>query len=291
MWVRLYVRLSKVFKVNVLITGASGFIGQNLIKLLLKSDHKITACIHINTLPFEIKVYQCDFTKMLKATDWLPLLMGIDVVINCVGVITENRKNSFEIMHVQAPIALFKACEKTNVKRVIQLSALGADESAITAYHKSKKRADDYLQNSSLEWFILRPSLVYGEGGKSFQFFKYLSNLPIIPLVGKGEQKIQPVKVETVVEVIVKCLDHNEPYQILNTVGDQALSYQQWMMQLRRKKSKVRFIKIPIGVVKFMATLLKPFGLKMISKDNLKMLQQNNVADYEPLKQFIENKS
>ncbi len=272
---------------NILITGASGFIGKNLIESLLKSNHEITACIHKSELPFDIKIYKIDFAQMLKITDWLPLLVGIDVVINCVGIIAQNRKHSFEVMHHLAPIALFKACEKIHVKRIIQVSALGVDDSALVEYHKSKKHADDYLRTSLLEWFILRPSLVCGESGKSYQFFKRLSNLPLIPLMGDGEQLIQPISINAMVAVIEKCIESKEANKTIDVVGDKPVSYKQWMLQLRDKNVSTRFIKIPMKFINFFACLLSPLNLQLLSKDNLIMLEQNNVSDVMPLNEFM----
>ncbi len=273
---------------NILITGASGFVGRNLIESLLKSNHSITGCIHKSELPFNIKIFKLDFTQMLKITDWLPLLIGIDVVINCVGIISENRKHPFNVMHHLVPVALFKACEKTRVKRVIQVSALGADKSALVAFHKSKKLADDYLSNTSLEWFILRPSLLYGKGGKSFKLFKRLSNLPFIPLVGDGQQLIQPVSIKRMVAVIEKCIEAKQTNLILDVVGNKAISYKQWMQQLRSKKSSPRFFKVPMKLMRFFAGLLSPLQLPLLSRANLTMLEQNNVANVVPLNVFLE---
>ena len=159
---------------NILITGASGFIGQHLIVALLKSGHNITACTYKTELPFAVKNLKFDFAKMQQASSWSPYLTNIEVVINCVGIIAETRKHRFEEIHYLAAVALFKACEQNQIKRVIQISALGADNSAIVDYHKTKKRADDYLRQSSLAWFVLRPSLVFGSNGKSFNFFQRL---------------------------------------------------------------------------------------------------------------------
>jgi uncharacterized protein YbjT (DUF2867 family) len=276
---------------NVLVTGASGYIGQNLIKGLIHTEHNLTACINKKELAFKVKVLKLDFTEMLQSSDWLPYLIGIDIVINCVGVIHENKKNSFDVMHTKAPIALFKACEKIKVKRVIQVSALGADDFAIVSYQKSKKQADDYLRSSRLEWFVLRPSLVYGSGGKSFNFFQQLSKLPIIPLFGNGEQLIQPVNIDVLIKTIKTCLLTKNTNQTIDVVGEQPISFKNWMKKLRKNQSKPRFVMLPIVLIKFFAQLLRPLNLQLFSEDNLTMLQQNNVGDYLPLKAFLENKA
>jgi uncharacterized protein YbjT (DUF2867 family) len=274
---------------NILITGASGFIGSHVLKALVKSNHSVSACIHQSELSVSCKIFKVDYMKMQQAQDWLPLLHYIDVVINCVGIISENSKSRFKVLHAAAPIALFKACKHSNVKKVIQVSALGADDSALVAYHKTKKQADDYLKQSNLNWFILKPSLVYGEEGESYRLFKRLSNLPLIPLVGKGQQLIQPVHIDVLVQTIIQCLHSDtKTNQSLNVVGPKAISYQQWMQILRTKKSKARFLAIPLKLMLFFAKLGSLFGLKLLSPDNLTMLKQNNIADVAPLQNFLD---
>ena len=284
----IYSYLIKREMMNILITGASGFIGNHIVNELSQDNHNITACMH-KTPVKNSKNIAIDFINMQSEDGWMPHLNNIDVVINCVGIIAETKTQSFDVMHHITPVALFKACEQSGVKRVIQISALGADEKAMVAYHKSKKQADDYLRSSHIEWFILQPSLVYGKGGESFQFFQWLSRLWLIPLIGQGKQMIQPVHINTVVQTIKQCLMTIETNQTIEVVGKQAISFKDWITSLREKKSKPRYISIPTGLMKFIARLFKPFKFKLISEDNLIMLEQNNTGDYNKLKSFLEN--
>lgn len=277
---------------NILLTGATGFIGSHLLKQLLVTKHSVKACVHHSIPPLPCQTYQVDFMQMQDVSDWLPLLEDIDVVINCVGIITESSNATFDVMHHRTPVALFKACEQTTVKKLIQISALGADETALVSYHKTKKLADDYLQQSNLHWFILKPSLVYGEAGDSFQFFKKLSNLPLIPLIGDGQQLIQPVHIKVVILTVLRCLDNElGTSRILNLVGPQAMTYQHWMQSIRSKKSTARFIRLPFKMMMLFAKLGRMFGLRFLAPDNLIMLKQNNCADPRPLQNFLEGKS
>ena len=274
---------------NILITGASGFIGEHILAALIKAQHNITACIHKTDHSYKLKTITIDFSQMLQPENWLTHLEGIDVVINCVGIIAESKKYSFDIMHHLTPIALFQACEQSNVKRVIQISALGADNKALVPFHKSKKLADDYLQVSQLDWFVLRPSLIYGKNGKSFKLFQRLSNMIITPLIGDGKQLIQPVPVNRLVQVVEKCIQTSVTRQTLDVVAEKIISYKDWMIELRQKKSKARFIQLPMPLMKMMAKLLKPLKLQLLSTDNLTMLEQNSIGDYPTLKNFMEN--
>lgn len=259
---------------KVLITGSSGFIGGHLAKAL-KNE-------------YDLSLPDLDYNQLLTDDDWLQYLNNIDCVINCVGIISETKNRNFDTIHYIAPVALFKACEKAAVKKVIQISALGADDSAITRYHKTKKQADDFLKTTHLEWFILKPSLVFGEGGKSHTFFKKFSNLPIIPLIGSGQQLIQPVDIDTLIKAVNICLETKQQNQEVNIVGEKPISFKNWLLKLRTKISKPLFIPVPVFLVRFLAFLLKPFKPQFLSSDNITMLQQNNTGDYVPLKRFLE---
>ena len=105
--------------------------------------------------------------------------------------------------------------------------------------------------------------------------------------MGDGQQLIQPIAISRIVDVIEKCIGSKDANQTIDVVGDKAISYRQWIQQLRSKKTAASFIKIPMGLMKLLAWLLSPLNLQLLSKDNLTMLEQNNVSDVVPLKQFI----
>ncbi len=92
---------------------------------------------------------------------------------------------------------------------MVQFSALGADEHAISAYHISKRRADEFLAAQSISSVIVQPSLVYGPGGESARLFDTLASLPWIPLPGDGLQRIQPIHLDDLVACIVALLERD----------------------------------------------------------------------------------
>ena len=107
-------------------------------------------------------------------------------------------------------------------------------------------------------------------------------------MIGDGEQLIQPVSIETLVDVISYCICCKQSSMSLDIVGENCISYKTWMKHLRQKKSPSKFIKIPLGFMQFIAAVLKLFHLQLLSNDNLTMLQQNNLTDSKPLSQFME---
>lgn len=271
---------------NILLTGASGFIASHLQHALQQNEHNITACRHRKHIKQQasIRTITVDFMRMHQAKDWSPYLKDIDLVINSVGIITESKRHTFEQLHYQAPVSLFQACEQMGVKRVIQISALGADESAIFPYHLSKLAADNVLRNSTLDWFVLRPSLVYGKGGESFALFQTLSNLPVIPLIDDGQQMIQPVHISDLVATVLRCLESDVPsQQTIDVIGEQAISYKGWMIGLRTKQSKPYFLALPLSLMMKLSQIGRRVGLPLFTPDNLRMLQQNSIASSEKL--------
>jgi uncharacterized protein YbjT (DUF2867 family) len=156
---------------KILLTGASGFIGGHILRALQAAGHEVVPIT---------RHHGVDFTQMLTPEAWLPHLNGVDVVINSVGIIAETRGQTFAAVHHHAPAALFRACVMTGVLRVVQISALGADAHAFTPYQLSKQAADEVLRKLPLEWFVLRPSLVYGTGGASMALFQRMAMAQIM---------------------------------------------------------------------------------------------------------------
>src|SRR5207248_10294052 len=124
-----------------------------------------------------------------RVDDWRPLLDGADAVINAVGILRETRTQTFARIHVEAPRALFVACAEERIGRIVQISALGADDKAVTAYHRSKRAGDDALLQAVPTGIVAQPSLVYGRGGASARLFTALAALPVIPILAGGKQR------------------------------------------------------------------------------------------------------
>jgi uncharacterized protein YbjT (DUF2867 family) len=264
---------------NILLTGASGFIGGHIKRRLEESGHKV--------VPIDRR-HGINFNQMLDTADWIPHLQNIDAVINSVGIIVERGDQSFAHLHKLAPSALFSACVEAGVKRVVQISALGADEDAFTPYQQNKFATDQHLRQLPLEWFILRPSLVYGEGGASLKMFKQMARFPLLALADGGRQQVQPVHVSDLVTTVERCLQEATPGQTIDVVGPYALSFAAWLQLLRTKQGggRMRIIPIPFTPVLAFAKLAHHL-IPIMHPDNLRMLQHGNTAAVQPLTDFL----
>ena len=178
---------------QVLLAGATGFIGRHLLRALLAEGHAVR-CVTRSpaSLPQGVSAAAADFTRDHRAEDWEAHVAGMDVVINAVGILREQGTQTFEAVHVRAPCALFAAAARAGVRCIVQISALGATGEARSRYHLSKKEADDFLADLGVPAAILQPSLVFGADGASARLFSLLASLPLVALPGGGRQCVQP---------------------------------------------------------------------------------------------------
>jgi uncharacterized protein YbjT (DUF2867 family) len=290
---------------RILLTGASGFIGQHLLNALLAEGHEVVCAVRRvkKSKDPRLSFIHADFTNDTDKSVWLARLTGIDAVINAVGIFRESGAQTFEKLHVQTPRALFAACaESEDVHMIVQLSALGADDHADTAYHLSKKAADDYLAALPVRAAIVQPSLVYGSDGTSARVFKALASMPFAVRFGDAPQLVQPVHVDDVVAAIVALLRRRlyldqgdtpgarmpgaRAAQRLPLVGPQALSFTDYLAALRRSMGMgpLRVLRLPSGLARFGRWL--PGGL--LDPEALRMLDRGNTDDPAPLLRLLE---
>lgn len=274
---------------NILLTGASGFIGSHLVHALNNAGHTVTACVRESRAAQqrwpEINIAQTDFIQDHDETDWLPRLAGIDVVINAVGIIRETGKQTFAALHTHAPCALFRASQKAGVKRVIQISALGAEETAFSQYHLSKRAADECLMSLDVDWVIVMPSIVYGPGAKSMTLFRAIASLPIIPLIDSGDQPIQPIHIDDLTRGVLQLVEAETPNKLrIEMVGPKPITMKELYSQLRSwlGMGKTRFISVSYQLALLGGRIGGFLGNTPMTRETIQMLRKGNTGDVTP---------
>lgn len=273
---------------RILITGASGFVGKHFSAALSIAGHDIIAAVRNPSRAEGIvaakEFIKVDFQKDVTPDAWLDRLKGIDVVINAVGIISETYHQKFATLHQDTPCALFQACEQSGVKKVIQISALGADETSTSRYHKTKKAADDCLSALNLDWVILHPSVVYGPGASSSEFFRALSALPIVPLIGNGQQEMQPIHIDDLSQAVVNLLKPVAPSRShINAVGPTAISFKELLKKYRGWLGlrQTLQIAIPDIFIRIGAQLGQFIPGSLLTPENIQMMSSGNTAPVE----------
>jgi uncharacterized protein YbjT (DUF2867 family) len=272
---------------KVLLTGASGFLGSHLARALRAAEYVVVeARRDVDGGTASVRV---DFSRDLSVRDWLPKLAGIDAVINAVGIIREHGSQTFENIHKRAPQALFTACVAAGVRRVVQISALGADR-GITSYFLSKRAADDYLATLPLEWTIVRPALVFGPGGSGTRLLGKLARLPIVPLPGRGEQRVQPLHIDDFTEAVVHLLgDAAASRSRIDLVGPQSFSLRELLARLRAAKhlSAPRFLRVPMPLVRAAAHVAAWSLISPLDDETMAMLEAGERGDPATIRDLL----
>lgn len=275
---------------RVLVIGASGFVGQAVVRGLTAAGMTVLPAgrspDRLRRLFPALPPVSCDFATDTEA-DWQTRLRGVEAVVNLAGLIRDGG-GGFKRVHADGPQALFRACRAVGVTRVVQVSALGADEAAVTQYHVSKRAADDALAQDSgtLDWIILRPSLILGPGGASHDLFAALAALPLPPRLGPGTWQVQPIGIADFVATVHNALQH--PGRLacrLNIVGPEAMTtdaltatYRSWL-----GLPPVPSLPIPQAALRLAGTLGDRLALGALTSESLTMLAAGNTAPVEPL--------
>lgn len=267
---------------KILITGATGFIGFHLARTLYKQGHEIVAAARSPHLwQSKYPVFQwisCDFRQDIKAEHWAPRLENIDLVINAVGFIHEDQPDDFEVIQSLAPQALFTAAAERK-KRIIQISAMGAELPEVKEkFLATKRRADQFLLQLDAETVIFYPSIVIGRGGTSTALFNQMAASPVIPLMGRGQHKIQPLHIEDLCHQVAHVVQHwpgeKATYML---VGPTALTMKELYALLRdwmRLKPAI-YLPIPMTLLRGIAIGAQRLGIKsMLTTESLDLLEK-----------------
>jgi uncharacterized protein YbjT (DUF2867 family) len=204
---------------RVLITGAYGLIGAACLERLRRDGHDLVGAGRSigearRRFPYADWV-AADFHELTAPQSWHGLLSGIDAVVNCVGALQDGVRDDLERVHVAAPAALFAACEERGVRRVVHVSAVGADRDGSTRFARSKGATESDLAGRDLDWVILRPGLVLARnvyGGTAM--LRGAAGVPgVTPLIAAASP-VHVVAIEDVAETVAWALREGAPVRL-----------------------------------------------------------------------------
>ncbi|HEX7892534.1 MAG TPA: SDR family oxidoreductase [Ramlibacter sp.] len=275
---------------RILLTGATGFIGRAVAQALGARGHTVLRVLRRPPAGAQDTV-QADFAAVPRQDWWVSRLAGVDAVVNAVGILREQGRQSFRALHTEAPAELFRACAAAGVGTVVQVSALGADDSAHTGYHLSKKAADDVLRGLPLRGAIVQPSLVYGPGGSSTALFDKLAVAPVLPFPAAGRMAVQPVHLDDVVAGIVRLVEAPPPrVETFAFAGSRPLQLREYLGELRQAMGERRrqwIVPMPAAWFRLGASIAGHVPGSMLDRDTAAMLLAGNATQQNALPQLL----
>src|SRR5437588_10723303 len=196
------------------ILGGAGFIGRYVVKRLAERGDVLTVGGRTATgakyLKLKGDVGQVGLINISIADEALlpAFVANNDIVVNLVGILQESGRQRFDLAHHVGPARLARVAREAGVERFIHISAIGADPRSTSAYARTKAAGEEAVRDAFPTATILRPSIVFGPEDQFFNRFAALAMAsPVLPLIGGGETRFQPVYVGNVADAVMRCLD------------------------------------------------------------------------------------
>ena len=276
---------------KVFVAGGTGFVGTHLIGELRSNGYSVVTLTHERSRGGEqgIDVVRGDVLDRSSVT---AAMKGCEAAINLVGIIREfaGKGITFQRLHVEATRNMVAAAKEAGIRRYLQMSALGTRKDAVSDYHKSKYLAEEEVRESGLEWTIFRPSLVFGPKDLFINMLAdQLRKCPLIPVIGDGSSRMQPIHVDDVARCFVPALERPETVgQVYDLCGPDRFPYLQLLEVIAKVlgKSGVTTVGTPLGLIKLMVPLLQKIPAFPLTSDQLQMLLEESICDCSWRKTF-----
>lgn len=280
---------------KVFLTGATGFVGRNMLRRLLEHGHTVRVLVRdpqkASALEHKNNVEPIPGDVVSGAGLALGL-EGCDAVIHLVGIIVEKGTNTFEAVHHQGTRNVVEAARRGGIKRFIQMSALGVRADGVAAYQTSKWQGEEEVRSSGIPHCILRPSLIFGPGdGFVTQMMETMRKAPLFrPVPGDGEPKYRPIFIDDVTACFVRALTiEAATNQTISLGGADELSLNEILAEIARcagLRKPVVHMPLPLmfAVAAVAQTLLSN---PPVTVDQLRMLREGSTCDIGPMKRIF----
>jgi NADH dehydrogenase len=269
---------------NFLVVGGSGFVGRHLVAALAARGANVTVptrrrerAKHLILLP-TVDVVEADVGDSGALAR---LAAGCDVVVNLVGIL---HGPGFKAAHVELAQAVVNACHKAGVRRLLHMSALGADPAAPSEYLRTKGQGEQAVRAADdLEFTVFRPSVIFGPEDRFLNLFARLAALLPVLVLGSPEARFQPVYVGDVVRAMLAALDSREaPGRSYDLCGPQEYSLRELMQFVCAATGRRRLIiGLPDSLSYLQAWALEMLPGPLLTRDNYRSMQVASVCECE----------
>ena len=272
---------------NILVFGATGQIGRNLVRKLTKENYKVTAVtrnlhrkgyiLKTQGNPGYIDIVEAN---VFEIENLRTLISNCDICINLIGILYEKKNHTFENIHKNFPSIVSSICKEKGIEQFIHISALGIDNATESKYARSKLEGEISIKKNFTKSTILRPSICYGVDDQfTNQLMSLLSALPIFPLYYKGETKFTPIHCSDLTEIIFQIILKEIKSETIECIGPEVITFKEIIKYLLNSIDKKRIlIPIPLFFANLSANFFELLPRPLLTKDQLKLLKYDNIT-------------
>jgi uncharacterized protein YbjT (DUF2867 family) len=278
---------------TILLTGATGFVGTHLLPALLDARHEVVALVRSHTSGRElherlepakrerVRVRIADVTRR-DALD--AVMAGVDAVVHLVAIARDwNGGRDLRRVNTEGTRNVVEAAERIGVRRFIHLGAMGITDDPRFHYASSKARAEALVQQSALDWTVLKPSLMWGVGDGFFRLIALLARLSpgVMPVPGNGMSRFQPIWVGDTARIVTLCLEQPETTHRSFELGGPAYwTYSEITREVLAALGKQRLVvPVPVPLISLVAGVSELAHLPFpVATDQLRQLKLDNIG-------------
>ncbi len=272
---------------KIIVLGGSGLLGGAITRELRRKGHTV------NTAGRTGCDTTVDFRYNTTLESFAPLVQGADIVVNAVGILIERGSNSFDAVQVKAPTALFAACAKARVARIVHISGLGVGTGIAGGYMASKLAAEQALAAGPVDYAIVRPTLLVDANCSSTRLFKWLAKMPVIALPGllhPGASQLAPIQVEDVARAVARICAHPKALRrVIELAGPRTMSYRDMLVAYRREAGLgfAIWLPMPWWLMKASAWLAEKLPQNVFNLDTMRMLQAATLPQHNETARWL----
>ena len=270
----------------VTVFGGSGFVGRHIVRALAKRGFRIRVAVrrpdlagHLQPLGMVGQIHAVQAN--LRYPDSVrQAVAGAEIVINCVGILYETGRQKFDSVQARGAATVARAAAEAGA-RLIHISAIGADAESESVYARTKAAGEAAVLQEVPDAVILRPSIVFGPEDDFFNRFAGMAQLsPVLPLVGGGEPKFQPVFVGDVAEAVMAAVDgRTTPGAVYELGGPAVKSFRDLMeFVLATTQRKRLLVPLSFGLATLQAKFLQLLPKPLLTEDQVELLRHDNVV-------------
>lgn len=271
----------------ILVTGPTGFIGRRVVEVLVSGGRSVRALVHTPSRPSGLPSQGVEVSHgdVLQPDSLARACEGVESVIHLVAAIRERGDNTFQKVNYEGTKNVFAAAEAAGVDRVVVASTIGATSDPAIPYLYSRWMAEQEAVRSPVAHSIIRFSLGFGEGDEFFNVLAAQAKIaPVVPIVGAGRSRFQPIAAEDVARCLVAALGDDKMAGKTTEIGGPDYFTHEQLVDAVAETLGVRIMKVhvPVGLVRPVAAIMEALAPSPpVTPQQLKMLKVDNVASLD----------